>query len=79
MQWNEASRCEFDGKWMETETTKWSEFPNGGKDIVEQILATEERKKSKRTGLWESQSGIQIGKLTIWVRSIEIEKYNRVQ
>ena len=32
------------------------------------------RNKSKRAGLWESQSGIQVGKLTIWVRSFEIEK-----
>ena len=58
---------------METETT-WSEFPNGGKAIVEQILASEERNKSKRAGLWESQSGIWVGKLTIWVRSFEVEK-----
>ena len=35
---------------METETTI-SEFPNGGKAIVEQILASEERKKSKGAGL----------------------------
>ena len=59
---------------METETATWSEFPNGGKAIVEQILASEDRNKSKRAGLWESQSGIQVGKLTIWVRPFEIEK-----
>ena len=70
MRWNGASRCEFDGKSMETETTTWSEFPNGGKAIVEQILASEERNKSKRAGLWKSQSGIQEGKLTIWVSSM---------
>ena len=35
----------------ETETTTKSEFPNGGKAIAEQILASEERKKSKRAGL----------------------------
>ena len=29
----------FDVKSMETETTTWSEFPNGGKAIVEKILA----------------------------------------
>ena len=74
MWWNEAFRYEFDGKSMETETTTWSEFPNGGKAIVEQILASEEINKSKRAGLWESQSGIQVGKLTIWVRSFIIEK-----
>ena len=51
-----------------------SQFPNGGKAIAEQILASEEINKSKRAGLWESQSGIQVGKLTIWVRSFEIEK-----
>ena len=74
MEWNEASHCEFDRKSMETETTTWSEFHNGGNAIVEQILASEGRNKSKTAGLWESQSGICIGKLTIWVRSFEIEK-----
>ena len=57
---------------METETITWSEFPIGGKAIVEQILASEERNKSRRVGVWESQSEIYIGKLTIWVRSFEI-------
>ena len=76
--WNGASRCEFDGKSVETETTTWSEFPNGGKAIVEQILASEQRNKSKRAGLRESQPGIRAGKLTIWVRSFEIKKITRV-
>ena len=35
---------------------------------------SEEINKSKRAGLWESLSGIQVGKLTVWVRSFEIEK-----
>ena len=47
MWWNGASHCEFDGKSMEIETRTWSEFPNGGKAIVEQILASEEINKSK--------------------------------
>ena len=51
MQWNMASYCEFDGKSMETETITWSEFPSGGKAIVEQILASEEIKKCKRAGI----------------------------
>ena len=55
MQWNGASRCELIGKSMEAETTTWSEFPNGEKAIVEQILKSEEINKSKREGLWESQ------------------------
>ena len=46
---------------MESEATTWSEFPNGGKAIVEQILTSEERNKSKRAGLWESQSEIRVG------------------
>ena len=54
MQWNGASCYEFDGKSMETETTTWPEFPNGGKASVEQILASEERYKSERAGLWQS-------------------------
>ena len=73
MWWNEASCFEFIGKSMETETT-WSEFPNEGKAIVEQILATEERIKSKRAGLWELKLGIWVGKLTISVGSYRIEK-----
>ena len=64
----------FDGKSMETEATAWSEIPNGGKAMVEQIPVSEEIKNPKREGLWESQSGIWVGKLTIWVRSFEIEK-----
>ena len=74
MRWNEAFRYEYDGKSMETEPKTWSEFHNWGKAIVEQILMSEERNNSKRAGLWESQSGIQVGKLSIWVRSFEIEK-----
>ena len=42
-----ASRCEFDWKSVETETTTWSEFLNGGKAIVEQMLASEERNTVK--------------------------------
>ena len=74
MWWNGASGSEFDGKSIETETRTWSEFLNGGKAIVEQILVSEEINKSKRTGLWESQPEIRVGKLTIWVRSFEIGK-----
>ena len=65
MRWNGASCFELHGKSMETETTIWSEFPNGRKAIVEQILALEEINKSKRAGLWESQSGMRVGKLMI--------------
>ena len=72
MQWNGTSCREFDGKSIETGTTIWSEFSNRGKAIVEQPLASKERNKPKTGGLWESQSGIQVGKLTIWVRSSEI-------
>ena len=61
MWWNGASRCEFDGKSKETETTKWSESPNGGRAIVEQTLASEEINKSKRAGLSESPTGIRVG------------------
>ena len=43
--------CEYDGKSMEIEGTTLSEFPNGGTSIVEQILVSEERNKSKRAGL----------------------------
>ena len=45
MRWNRAYHFEYDGKSMETETRIWSEFPNKGKAIVEQILASEEINK----------------------------------
>ena len=53
MWWNRASPFEFDGKSMETETPTWSEFPNGGKTTVEQILGShlhwvKKRPKSER-------------------------------
>ena len=51
-----------------------SEFPSGGKAIVEKVPTSEKINKSKRARLWESQSWIQVGKLTIWVRLFEIEK-----
>ena len=59
MQWNGLFRCKYGGKSMKTETTTLSKFPNGGKTIVEQILALEVRNKSKRVRPWESQAGIQ--------------------
>ena len=46
-----ASCFEFTGKSMETQKTAQSEFTNGEKAIAEQILASEERKKSKRAGM----------------------------
>ena len=50
-------------KTWEFERSQWKlrqqdEFPNGGKAIVKQILASEKRNKSKRAGLQELQSGI---------------------
>ena len=48
MQRKRVSCCEYDGKLMETETTISSEFPNGRKAIVEQILASEERSKNPK-------------------------------
>ena len=68
----QASRCEFDGESMETETTR-SEFPNEGKAIVDQLLASEETNKSKRAVVRESQSGISVGKLTT-EQGHEVEK-----
>ena len=74
MRWNNTSRFEFDRKSRETEATMCPDFLNGDKTIVEQTLVSEEKNKSKRAGLWELEPRIQVGKLTIWVRSCEIEK-----
>ena len=78
MRWNGVSHFEFDGNSMETEATTWLEFPNGGKAIVEQILASEKTNKSKRARMWQPQSGIQVGMLTVWVRLSDIKNYNRI-
>ena len=43
MHWNGASQFVLDKTLMETDRTTWSEFPNRGKAILEQILASEER------------------------------------
>ena len=56
---------------METETTIQQA-------ITEQIIAPEERKKSKRAGLWESHTEFWVGKLTIWAKSFEFKIFNRV-
>ena len=64
MEGNGVSHFAFIEKSMETETT-WSELTNEGKAITQQILASEERKKSKREGLWESQSGVWVENLAI--------------
>ena len=50
MRRNEASHCEYDGKLMETETTKWPEVPKWKKGIAEQIPTPEEINKSTRAG-----------------------------
>ena len=65
MRWKMPSRSEFDRKSMQTETTTWLEFPNEEKAIVEQTVASEEINKSKKAGLWKSQFGIWVGKLTM--------------
>ena len=47
MQWNRVSCCEFGRKSIETEIATWSEFPNGRKAIVQQILGSEGINKSQ--------------------------------
>ena len=72
MRWNMASHSQFYGKSLQTETTTWSEFPNGVKAFVKQILDQKrELKKSMtvRVTVW-----IWVGKLTNWRRSFEVEK-----
>ena len=73
-----STSFEFEGKSIENEATAWQEFPIGGRATVEKELGSEETKKSKRIGLWESQLGILVGKLTNRVRSNEMENCNRV-
>ena len=57
---------------MGTETTTWSEFPNWGKAIVEQIIVSRNKKNPKEQA-WRVR--VPAGKLTIWVRrSFEVGK-----
>ena len=49
--------------WWKVNENWDNNFPK--KAIAEQMLASKEINKSKRAGLWESQSGIQVGTMTI--------------
>ena len=51
---------DFNVKAMKTEATILSEFLSVEKATIEQILRSEERNKSKRARLSESQLGIRI-------------------
>ena len=62
---------------METEKNTWSEFPNRGKTIVEQILASEERNKSKKAGLWVTVRDPS-RKVNLMSKVICQKNYNRV-
>ena len=62
--------CKVNGNWDNDMIRIFQD----GKTIVEQTLASEEKNISKRAGQWELQSGIRVQKLTICVRSFEIEK-----
>ena len=42
--------------------------------VTDEIQESKEIIKSKRTALWKSQLEIQVGNLTIWVGSTEMEK-----
>ena len=42
--------------------------------LYNEMLSSQEINKSKRAGVWQSQSGIPVGKLTIWAKLFEMEK-----
>ena len=63
---------------IESEATIWSEFPSGRKTTVEHILVSVEINRSKGGGLWQSQLGIQVGKLTMWIRLFELEELKQL-
>ena len=46
---------DFEGKSKETKTTTWLEFLKRVKATIKQILGWQERTKSNRAGLWQSQ------------------------
>ena len=56
---------------METETITLSEFPNGQKSTIDQIIVLEEIIKSNRAQLIETESGILVRKLISRVVLIE--------
>ena len=61
MQWKKPFIFKFERNSMKTEETISSKLCNGGKIIAEQILASNDRNKSEKSGLQESQSAIQLG------------------
>ena len=54
VQWKKASCFEPNRKVNGNLDNNMIRIPNGGKGIVEQILASQERNEFKRAGLWES-------------------------
>ena len=67
----------IDKKSMETETTTWSEFPNGGKAIAQQIIPSKERNKPNRTAcitVWGLSRKINHLSKVVW----DYKSYNRV-
>ena len=70
MRWNRASRREYDGNLIGTETKTWSEFPNGGEAFLEQILASEEG-ETVRTTVWYPSRKVNHLSKVVWDVLIE--------
>ena len=58
--------------WNEMKTGQWKLRQQHDQNFPMEGKPPEEKNKSKRAGLWELKSGMQVGKLTIWVGSFEI-------
>ena len=77
MRWNKASHCQDDGKSMKTETATWSEFPNGGKAIVEQVPVSRkkeiQKRRTVRITVWDLSWKVSHLSKVIWDRKITTE------
>ena len=68
MQWNRPSPVNM----MESQWKLRQQHDQNWESHCKTNTSVRRKKKSKTARLWEWQSGIWVGKLTIWVRSYEI-------
>ena len=59
---------------MKNETITWSKYSNAVKATTKQTVGFENKIKYTTEELWESLIRIPTGKLTIWIRSFQIEE-----
>ena len=76
LRWQGVPFPKLTAKSTEADTITWSKLPWEEKASTEHSPGSEVRNKSRKVGLWVPESGMQVGKSTLWMklRVIEILK-----